>query len=267
MPTIKINGCRYYYEEHGKGEETILFSHGLLWSGHMFLKQVAHFQDRYKIITYDHRGQGRSEVTEDGYSIDQLYEDTVQLIQALDLGKVHMAGLSMGGFVAMRVAARNPELVSSLVLMETSAEEEPNTFKYSFLTKIVDWFGVKVVTGPVMDIMFGKKFLKDPYRREEKQYWIQQLQNNNKSITKAVKGVVGRISVEEEITQIKCPTLIFVGTQDKATKPDKAEYMHARIPNSTLIYVEGAGHTACIEEPEQINQGMEAFLNLPRLNG
>ncbi len=137
MPYIKLNNCNYYYEIHGSGKETIVLSHGLLWSGRMFYKQTAHFKKKYSVITYDHRGQGKSEVTEDRNDMDQLYEDVIALLDHLKLKNVHFGGLSMGGFVAMRLAARRPDLVKSLILMETSSELEPNKFKYNILNYIV----------------------------------------------------------------------------------------------------------------------------------
>jgi pimeloyl-ACP methyl ester carboxylesterase len=192
MPTIEINSCRYYYEEHGSGNETILFSHGLLWSGYMFHKQVERFKDKYRVITYDHRGQGKTEVTGSGYDMDSLYEDVVLLIEKLNLGKVHFAGLSMGGFIGMRLAARRPDLVKSLILMETSALPEPNTFKYGLLNTIVKLFGVPVVTSAVMKIMFGDSFLNDPARKEERKEFEDLLKKNKKTIVKAVNGVISR---------------------------------------------------------------------------
>ena len=261
MPHIKINGCNYYYEDHGSGSEVIVLSHGLLWSSRMFYKQVDALKDKYRIITYDHRGQGQSEVTSAGYDMDQLYQDAVDLIEKLQLGKVHFGGLSMGGFVAMRMAARRPDLVKSLILMETSAQPEPNTFKYTLLNNIVRLLGVKSVTGPVMKIMFGKKFLTDPARSEERNEWKKILQSNKKTIVKAVEGVISRKGVEHELANINCPTLILVGDQDIATVPAKAEFIHSHIKDSKLIYIEGGGHTASIEEPEAYNDAIIDFLN------
>ena len=80
MAFININNCNYYYEEHGSGEETLMLSHGLLWSSRMFHKQVEAFKSKYRIIVYDHRGQGQSEVTARGYGMDRLYEDAVSMI-------------------------------------------------------------------------------------------------------------------------------------------------------------------------------------------
>lgn len=262
MPNIKINGCNYYYELHTNpnATETIVFSHGLLWSGKMFWKQVQYFKKDYNILTYDHRGQGKSEITLSGYDIDDLYLDTIELIQKLNLGKVHFAGLSMGGFVGMRLAARNQEWVQSLILLETSAKAEHNRLKYIFLVSIVKIFGVQIVAQQAMDIMFGKTFLIDKRRKEERKEWLRELEMNPKEITRAVEGVIYRKGVEGELKDIECPVLIIVGTEDKATPPEKAKYIHKKIPHSKLRYISHAGHTSTIEEPELVNQCIEEFL-------
>lgn len=261
MPYIKLNNCNYYYEIHGSGKETIVLSHGLLWSGKMFYKQTDHFKSKYTVMTYDHRGQGKSEVTEGSYNMDQLYEDVIALLDYLNLKNVHFGGLSMGGFVAMRLAARRPDLVKSLILMETSAEHEPNKFKYTILKNIVKFLGVKAVVRPVMKIMFGAKFLNDPNRKEERTEWTNELLKNNKSIVSAVSAVVARDAISDELKNITCSTLILVGNQDMATPPEKAEFIHSKIKRSTLIYIDGGGHTSCIEEPEKYNREIGHFLD------
>ena len=261
MPQAKINGCQYHYtlyDEAGSGE-TIVFSHGLLMSEKMFDRQVEALKSRYKIVTYDHRGQGKSEVTEDGYNMDELYLDAVALIEHLNLGKVHFVGLSMGGFVGMRLAARRPDLVRSLILLETSAEDEPNKLKYSLMAFIVKLFGARILTGSVMKIMFGKKFLNDQ-GRSERAYWQNHLGSLDTSIVKAVKGVTHRQAITDELKNITCPTLIMVGTQDVATVPTKAEHIHKLIPHSELKYIDGAGHSSSIEEPDQVNTYLLEFL-------
>ncbi len=260
MPIIKINNCNYYYEVQGTGSETIVLSHGLLWNGNMFFKQVAYFKSKYTVITYDHRGQGKSEVTKGGYDMDSLYDDTVKLLEKLDLKSVHFGGLSMGGFVAMRLAARRPDLVKSLILMETSAMAEPNKIKYRFLNTMVKIFGVKAVLKPVMSIMFGDKFLNDPERNKERTSCMTEILKNKKTIIRAVKGVIDRKPIDIELQNITCPTLILVGTQDKATVPKVAEIIHSKINNSMLKYIDGAGHTACIEEPKKYNREIDSFL-------
>lgn len=264
MPHLLVNGVNYYYEETGNGEDTLIFSHGLLWSGHMFHKQVAFFKDKYRVITYDHRGQGKTDATQEGYDMDTLYEDAIVLIETLVGKPVIFAGLSMGGFVGMRLAARRPDLIKKLILLETTADPEPleNVSRYRLLNNIVKYVGFFPVIPKVMKIMFGAKFLNDTARVAEKKYWITQLKaNNRKSITKAVEGVVSRNGIVDELYKISCPTLILVGDQDVATVPDKSRKIHSLIKNSKLRIFEGGGHSSSIEEPEIYNQEILKFLN------
>lgn len=260
MSYIKINGCNYFYLEKGAGSECLLFSHGLLWNHKMFEPQINHFKNRYRIIAYDHRGQGESEVTTGGYDMDQLYRDSVELISQLNLHKVHFIGLSMGGFVGLRLAARNPELVKSLILLETTANPEPNKIKYLLLNTVVKLFGARLVSSRVMKIMFGHTFLSDDSRIQLRNRLKNELDNLNKSIVKAVDGVIHRKGVENELQNISCPTLIMVGNEDIATVPEKSEFMHQHISNSKLVRIENAGHTSCLENPDAVNKFIGDFL-------
>ena len=233
MPILHLNHADLHYTDTGGNGEVLFFSHGLLWSGYMFHKQEAYFKNKYRIITHDHRGQGQSQATETGYDMDSLTDDAVALIKALCPNqKVHFAGLSMGGFVAMRLAARHPELLKSVILMETSADPEPaeNVPKYTTLNKVVKWLGTWAVVGKVMPIMFSQKFLNDPNRKAERKEWETRMKLcKAPGIIKAVAGVIERKGVFEELKNIKLPAIIMVGTQDVATVPAKAERIHANI--------------------------------------
>ncbi len=262
MPTLDIGGTRLHYTDEGSGEETVVFSHGLLFSGAMFAYQVEHLKSRYRCITFAHRGQGQSQITDGGYDMETLTEDAAGLIEALGAGPCHFVGLSMGGFVGMRLAIRRPELLRSLVLMETSAEAEPaeNKPRYGMLNFIGRWFGFGVVIGRVMPIMFGQTFLNDPARAEEQAKWRKFIVSNDRiGTTRAVKGVIDRRSVADEIGQIAMPVLIIVGDEDVATVPEKSERMHSAIPGSKLVIVPKAGHSSTIEEPQAVNGALTEF--------
>lgn len=268
MPYLSSNGIRLYYELTGPDDEsaspeTIVFSHGLLWSGQLFHHQAAALCDRYRVVTYDHRGQGRSQVTPSGYDMDTLYEDAVGLIEQLCVGPCHFVGLSMGGFVGMRLAVRRPDLVKSLILLETSADPEPaeNVPKYRQLSNVVKWLGTWAVAGPVMRIMFGKTFLTDPARAAERRYWTNQLRQNKRTIVRAVEGVIDRKGVIDELARISVPTLVMVGDEDVATVPAKAQRIHERIVGSQLIVIPGAGHSSSVEQPVLVNQAIMSFLS------
>jgi pimeloyl-ACP methyl ester carboxylesterase len=263
MPYAKVNGRSLYYEEQGGGPQSVVFAHGLLWSGRMFEAQVTALRDRYRCITFDFPGQGRSEVTRDGYDMDRLAADAAALIGQLGAAPCHLAGLSMGGFVAMRVAIRHPELLRSLILLGTSADPEPpeNVPRYKLLGWIARWLSLRLVAGKAMQIMFGQAFLNDPARRAERERWRGYLlANNTTGIARALKGVVERAGVYELLGKIAVPTLVIVGEQDVAMVPAKAERICDAIPGARLVRIANAGHTATVEEPEAVTRAVEAFL-------
>ncbi len=265
MPTIRVNGAELYYEDTGEvDKETIVFSHGVLFSCRMFDAQVAAFKGRYRCIGYDHRGQGQSEVTLDGYDMEMVYEDGAALIQALGCAPCHFVGLSMGGFVGMRIAARQSELLKSLILLETTADPEPeeNIPKYRMLNFVARWLGPGVVADRVMRILLGQKMLNDAGRSSQREELKRRLSSANRlGITRAVTGVIERKGIYDEIDKIKTPTLIMVGDQDVATVPLKSQRIHDRIAGSKLVIIPGAGHSSSLEEPEFINNEMGIFLN------
>jgi 3-oxoadipate enol-lactonase len=263
MPYAKINGHNLYYEEHGTGPETIVFAHGLLWSGRMFEAQVNALKQRYRCITFDFPGQGRSEVTSRGYDMDSLAADAALLINELNAKPCHFAGLSMGGFVAMRMGIDYPDLVRSLILMETSADPEPpeNVPRYRLLSFISRWLSVRLIAGKAMQIMFGQAFLNDTARREQCEQWRGYLLANNQTgIARALAGVIEREGVYEKLGRIKAPTLVIVGEQDVATVPAKAERIQGAIPGARLVRIPNAGHTSTVEEPEAVSRAIEQFL-------
>lgn len=264
MPTVTANGVRLHYTDSGGEAPAVLFSHGLLMSNAMFAAQIERLAPRYRCIAYDHRGQGDSDVTDTGYDMETLCDDAAALIEALDIAPCHFVGLSMGGFVGMRLAARRPELVRSLCLLETSAEKEPaeNAPKYRLLNFIARWFGLRLVVGQVMPILFGKTFMADPGRADERNRWREHIASNHRlGITRAVRGVIERAAVVDELAQIACPTLVIVGDEDTATVPAKAERIAAGISGSQLLVIEAAGHSSTIEQPGRVSDAIESFID------
>ena len=263
MPMRSVNGTRLYYEDTGGAGDVVLFSHGLLWSTRLFDPQVEALRGRFRCIAYDHRGQGQSAVPPDAaIDMETVYADAVALIESLGVGPVHFVGLSMGGFVGLRLAARRPDLVRSLVLLETSTDPEPaaNVPKYTALNLIARYVGLAPVTGVVMRIMFGASFLTDPGRAAERALWAARLRQNRRDIWRAVNGVIKRKSVADELPRIRTPTLVIVGEEDRATVPAKAERIHSLIVGSTLVRLSRGGHSSTVEEPALVNAELAPFL-------
>lgn len=269
MATIDVNGTTLYYEDTGPGSsgETVAFCHGLLWSTELFAPQIAALRGRYRCIAWDNRGQGKSAADfRNTIDMELVWQDATLLLERLAGGPVHFCGLSMGGFVGMRMAARRPELLRSLTLIETSADEEmpDKVRRYRLLTRIVRHFGPRLVMKRVLPIMFGKAILTDPARREEIARYTE-VMARRRDIWRAVNGVIDRAPVASELPRIKAPTLIIVGEDDTATPTDKSDRMTAAIAGSRLVRIPGAGHSSTVEDPRAVNAAMESFLGaLPR---
>lgn len=230
----------------------------------MFDAQVnALRQEGWRCIAYDHRGQGRSDpVRTRSVTIEQCYEDAVALIDQLKIGPCHVAGLSMGGFVAMRLGARRPDLVRSLILLETSADAEPveNVGKYDRMKWTWRWLGPGFVAKPVMQVMFSRSFLSDPDMARVRTEQEALLRGNRRDIWRAVNGVIEREAIAPELGKICCPVTIIVGEEDVATVPAKAERIQALIGGSKLVRVPRAGHTSTVEQPVLVSDAIKEHL-------
>lgn len=274
MPTLSINGAQIYYEDSAPNQDNLpqdqqkpvlLFAHGLLWGTHLYDKQVEHFKSSYRCIAFDFRGQGKSEVTKSGYDMDSLAEDAIALLEALEISKCHLVGLSMGGYVAQRVALKRPGLLHSLILLDTGAEAENPEKKadYKKMLRAIHWLGMKRISKKVMPIMFGETFLNDKSRKQEYKTWLEHLrQNNKKGAMRATAGVIERDGVLSRLPGINLPTLIVVGDEDKPTPYEEAQKMHFAIKGSKLAVIKQAGHSTPVEQPDRLNQVMSTFLKL-----
>ncbi len=269
MTTIDLNGTTLYYEDTGPGStgETIVFSHGLLWGTELFAPQIEALRGRYRCIAWDHRGQGRSAPDHrETIGIELVWQDAVLLLEALGLSRVHFCGLSMGGFVAMRVAARRPDLVRSLILIETSSDPEPleNIKQYRLLTRVLKLLGPRVVRGRIGPIMLGQTILTDPARRADVARFTA-LMSRRKDIWRAVNGVIDRAGIHNELGKIATPTLVLVGDEDLATPRPKAEKLAGAIRGAALAHIARAGHSSTVEEPAAVTKAIESFvISLPR---
>lgn len=265
MAYLEANGVRLFYTDTGGDGPVVMFSHGLLFSTEIYNNQIAHLKGKYRCIAYDHRGQGQSEATDTGYDMDTLADDAVALLSALKIKKCHFVGLSMGGFVALRMALNHPEHVLSISVLDSSADAEPqeNHGRYNMLNFILRWFGPKLVVGSVMPIMFGKTFLQDPVRKELRDSWRQFLGQlaDKKAMSKAVNGVITRESIYKRLGEINVPTLIAVGDEDTATVPAKSERMHKAIAGSEFQIIPKGGHVSTIDAPDVVNAVLSAFLD------
>jgi pimeloyl-ACP methyl ester carboxylesterase len=225
---------------------------------------VEQLSARYRCITFDHRGQGQSPRSPTPYTMDDLGEDAAAMIQSLGAAPCHFVGLSMGGFVGLRLALHHRELLRTLTLIESAADAEPrlNVPKYRVMGLIVRLLGPKVLTRPVMRIMFGGAFLRDPARANERERQAAYLAANDvPGMLAALDSVILRRPLLDQLAQVATPTLVLHGEDDRAIVPARARRTAAAIPRARLQMIARAGHTSTIEEPQAITTALAQFLD------
>lgn len=268
MTLVAVNGIQLNITDSGpppgKPDAPVLvMGHGLLFGTSMWRHQVEALRADYRCVAIDWRGQGCTPATADGYDMDSLFEDAVALIEHLDVGPVHYLGLSMGGFVGLRLGARRPDLVRSLTLIDTSAgpEDPEKVRKYRLMATVYGLLGFKPLIGQVAPIMFTPAFIATDEGRATVETWVGELaQQDRKGVKKAIRGVTDRLPLGDEIRSITAPTLVIVGSEDVATPVAKAEAIASAIAGSRIDVLAGVGHVSTLEDPARINACVRSFL-------
>jgi pimeloyl-ACP methyl ester carboxylesterase len=258
---LGVDGVELHYEERGQGP-AVVFSHGLLWSGAMFDAQVAALSSSYRCIAFDHRGQGRSATSPEPYDMERLTADAATLIEKLGAAPCHFVGLSMGGFVGMRLAARRPELLRSLTLVETAADAEPrlNVPKYRAMALVARVFGFRPLIGAVTKIMFGRTFLRDAARAPLRdKLRAELLALDPPRVEMALDAVIRRRPILDELSRIATPTQVLHGDEDRAIVMPRALEMAGAIRGARIVVIPRAGHSSSIEEPDAVTRALRSF--------
>jgi len=259
VPTARANGVSLHYVEAGSGPQTIVFAHGLCMDSESFRDQLRTLSDRYRVIAYDSRGHGRSEVPAGTYDMDTLTADAAAFIEAVRAAPCHFAGLSMGGMVAMRLALRRPELLQSLVLIATSADAA--TKRQRMLTpigsRIIEYFGFRPLLSEFVPSMYGRTWLGSSAHREWATRYVLQLPRN---LRYPLTVVAARKSIAAEIHTIKIPTLVMVGSEDILLPPSHAKRIAAAIEGARLVIVPDTGHLISDENPQAVDVAVERFV-------
>lgn len=264
MPRVTVDdGVQLHYSERGEGDQTVVFSHSYLVDQRHFEPQLAALEGRYRVLAYDHRGHGQSDKPARGYSMERIYADGVAVVEALGRGPVHWVGLSTGGFVGMRIAFRRPELLGSVTLMDTSAASEPLLpfLKYHGLLLALRVLGFGPVLGPAMDGLFGRAFIEDPARADERAEWRRRLEHNDVgALIGFGRAIWSRDDVVERLRGVTLPTLVIHGEDDRAIPPARARQLAAAIPGARLEPIPRGGHLCTVEEPAAVNEVLLDFL-------
>ncbi|MFQ5528585.1 MAG: alpha/beta fold hydrolase [Thermoanaerobaculia bacterium] len=264
MQSVRANGIEIAYVERGTGEETIVFSHSYLVDHRHFDAQIESLSANYRVIAFDHRDHGRSQKTPAAYSLDDLVTDAVGLIRGTESAPCHFVGLSTGGFIGLRLALRHPDLLRSLVLMDTSAAAEPalKRLKYRAMFLVLRFLGFGPLMPSVTGLMFGPALLEDSERAGELALWSDRMRANDRlALIRFGNAIFARDSVLADLERIAVPSLIVVGENDRPQPPARARQMADGIPDARLEIVPRAGHLSSVDAPEFVTETLTRFLD------
>lgn len=257
MPFCAVDDVQLYYEVDGTGAP-LLFLHGLGSTGRDWAEQVDHFDDEYRVLRVDLRGHGRSEKSDGPYHIAQFARDVAVLLRRLDAAPAHVVGLSMGGMVALQLGADAPQLVRSLVVVNSVADTELQTWRdvWFYLSRrtAVQVLGMRRVGKIIAKKLFVKPDQED-LRREFVRRWSR---NDKQAYVWSVDAIMGW-SVWDRLPGIAVPTLLVASDEDYTPVSDK-ERIAARMPNAELTVVRDARHALPVERPDDFNAIVDDFL-------
>ena len=253
--TVAVRGTTLAYVDSGPSEgETFVLSHSLFFDHTMFDELTARLVSAgHRVVAYDHRGQGASApAPRDEQSMDELTKDAAALIEALDLAPVHFVGNSMGGFIALRLAARRPDLVASVAALGSSAEEEHQLAAFAPLVEALGQHGAAPAIDTLMHIMFGDTSLAKGGPVVD--HWRERMSGLGTEIGDSAHQVIHRERLVEELDGTSVPVVAISGVEDHAYPPPVSDVNIAAATGGTHHAVEAAGHSVALEQPDEVAQ-------------
>ena len=259
MPMTSVGGLQVYYEQHGSAGDPVLLIHGLGSSVEDWEPQVNALRASFRVTAYDVRGHGRTAKPNEKYSMRQFAMDAAQLITQLGSGPTHVVGLSMGGMIAFQLAADRPELVKSLVIVNSGPEMILRTWKEKFAIAqrrlIVRMMGMRK-WGEVL----STRLLPLPEHGALRATFVERwARNDKKAYLRALDALVGW-SVSARLPGITCPVLVVSADQDYTPVAWKQEYT-SKMPHASLKVIPHSRHMMPVERPEQFHDVLIPFLS------
>jgi 3-oxoadipate enol-lactonase len=267
MPEANIGDISLYYEIHGEGYPLVLIR-GLGSNADHWYSQLPSLSEKYRVITFDNRGiarskDPRSENPGEALTVPLMAEDTLGLLNALDLDRPHIMGLSMGGMIAQELAISHPERVNGLVLACTHSGG-PRQIRPT--AEVEELFKEMVYVGSPQSKMDAAPVLFDPdtlaHRPEcARKYAEISLKHpaGPEILTRQWMAVQAH-DAWDRLPEIKAPTLVLTGDADVLIPPGNSEILAERIPNARLIVIPGGGHQILVEEADACNEAILTFL-------
>ena len=257
MPHIDANGVRLHYRIDGPSEGPVLvLSHSVGTSLHMWRPQTEALKSRVRILRYDTRGHGSSSVPAGEYAVDDLGRDLVALLDHLELSRVSLCGLSLGGLVAMWMGIHAKDRLERLVLANTAAYLGPPE-NWQARIDLVREQGTVALAEVAPTRWFTEAFRRN--HPEEAKGVVDTLLATDPEGYMGCCAAIRDADFRPAIAGIDLPTLVIGGTDDPATTIETARYLADHIPGAELFEI-AASHLSNIEQAETFNSAVERFL-------
>jgi 3-oxoadipate enol-lactonase len=258
MPITKVNGININYSDKGEGEPLVMIM-GLGIDQKGWMRQVSAFKKKYRVITFDNRGIGKSDKPEGLYTPKLLAEDTIRLMDFLKIQKAHIIGDSMGGLVAQEIAFNYPDRVIKLILASTYAYQDNETNGITSNMLAVQELPVRTAFPRFIDAIYNKWFYK--------LLFATLLKLQAKGMKKPeIAGLTGQLNCNkgynsiDRLPLIKTPTLVITGTGDKIIRPGSSDTLSQKIPGARLVKIDGGSHAIYLEMSKEFNKAILDFL-------
>ena len=261
MPIIKVNDINMYYEIHGDGFPFFMIM-GLSCDVNWWTPEIIDaMAQNFKTIIFDNRGVGRTDKPEINYSIKMFADDTKGLMDALNIEKAHILGLSMGGFIAQEIALNYPERVDRLILCCThcggSKSLTPSNEAMDFLLNPPEE-PIKFVN-TFIPFLFTKTYIEsNPDFIEAYKQRMLEIPFNLSSYKRQLQAL--GFNAARRLRNINIPTLILHGKEDILIPPGDAEILAKGIPNARKVILDNVAHFLFQPNPEKVTNLISKFL-------
>ncbi|WP_028925010.1 alpha/beta fold hydrolase [Pseudonocardia acaciae] len=262
MDTITtVDGIRIAYRFDGAPDKPVLLLSNSIATDHtMWDGQVPALTEHFRLLRYDARGHGGSDVPDGPYSLDRLARDAVELLDALGLDRVHVLGLSLGGFVAQWMGVHTPERVDRLVLAHTAAHLGPPENYHRALTDVLADPDMLATTDGFLRNWFPAELVEandpiiEPFRRTL-------LATRREGIAGSL-AAVRDADLRRTIPLISNPTLVIAGEQDTVTSAEHGKEIASAVPGARFAVLP-AVHLSNVERPAEFLDAVVSFLHEP----
>ena len=259
MAKVDVDGVALYWEEGGAGDPLLLIQ-GLGFSADMWFRITPALEERYRVIRYDARGIGRSDVPPGPYPIALMASDAMAVLDAAGVDSAHVFGASLGGIVAQEVALSYPDRTTSLTLCCTHAPPATIWPEPAVMEMLATRGQMTTEDAARASIPYGYATTTDRDAIEED---IRRRLANPTSGT-GYEGQlfagIGYPGTMDRLGNLEMPVLVVTGDADLMVPPVNSELMVAAIPGAELVVIPGAGHVVFTDAPGALTDAMVSFL-------